>query len=80
MNFCEAEIFQSFDLAVILCIHASFSVVVSVNFRLPLFMLGFSDGDTSFSVVDFTEIVAGFSILFHRASVNSISHFNVSFG
>jgi hypothetical protein len=74
--------FQSLDFPLIdiLWRPTSFSVVGSVNFRLHCATLGCSLGDTFNSDVDLTVIVVVFSILFHRASVNSTSPFNVSSG
>jgi hypothetical protein len=80
VNIFDAEIFQSLDFTAILWIHASSFVVAIENFRLPLLIVGFSDGRTSFSVVVFTDTVVVFSILFHHSSVSSTSPFNVSSG
>jgi hypothetical protein len=63
-----------------LWIPTSSLVVGSVNFRLPCATLGFTEGDIFNSDVVLTEIVVVFSILFHRASVNSTSPFKVSSG
>jgi hypothetical protein len=68
------------DFTEIFCSHASFSVVSNVNFWLPFTIEGFSDGATFFSVVLDIDTFVVSSILFHHASVNSISPFRVSLG
>ena len=80
VNLFDPMIFQSLELTVILWSHASSSVVGIVNFRLPLLIVGFSDGWTLFSVVVLAITVADFSTLFHHSSVNSTSHLIVSLG